>query len=258
MHLLNQIISEYGAWQLAFLLVAAFVTSLIHGATGIAGGFLLAAAAAPILGMKAVVPVISITLLISHGSRAIFNLQDFNLKAYLGVVIPATPCIIIGALTYGKLSGAGIAFLLGTVVLLSIPTRRWCRNREFRTTRPVLHGVGALYGLIAGASIGPGMLLMPALLGLGMNRKAFVATLAAIALTTNIVRSTVYGATDLLSPTTLVLGLVLGLATIPGALVGRSVLRRMTDDKHALAVEWLVVLGGLNFYWLGFRILAAQ
>ena len=252
---LSQLLTELGAWQLTLLVWAAFLTSMIHGATGIAGGFLLAAVAAPVLGMHALVPVLSITLLISHGSRALLNLQDFSIKAYANVVIPAIPCIVLAALAYGKLSGAAIAFLLGTVVLLSIPLRRWSKNRQLKTSPATLRGAGAIYGLVSGAAIGPGMLLMPLLLGLGLNRKEFVATLAAIALTTNIVRSSVYGAADLLSAPTLLLGFFLGLATIPGTWIGRSILRRITDEKHAIAVEWLVVLGGLNFYWLGIRML---
>ncbi len=37
------------------------ITSTIHGATGVAGGFLLSSAIAPIIGVAPVLPVISIS-----------------------------------------------------------------------------------------------------------------------------------------------------------------------------------------------------
>lgn len=250
---MNLIFDDIGVLSLIILLLTAFFTSMVHGATGIAGGFLLAAVAAPILGLNMVVPVLSITLLISHGSRAFFNIKEIDWQAYVRLIVPAVPFIIAAALIYGRLSNAIIAFLLGTIVLLSIPLRRWAKSSEIRTTNPMLLVAGCIYGGVSGLSIGPGMLLMPVLLGLGMSRQAFVATLAAIALTTNIVRGGVYGMADLLNTQSVMLGILLGLATIPGTWIGRGVLRRMTDARHIMLVECLLVLGGLNFFWLAYR-----
>ena len=252
---MTHLLTDIGLLALCLLLVAAFVTSIIHGATGIAGGFLLTVVAAPILGFKAVIPVLSITLLISHGSRALFNMKSFDKSAYFSVVLPAIPFIIIAATIYGRLSNAAIALTLGTVVLLSIPLRRYTKAKEITTSRPMLRTAGAVYGGISGLSIGPGMLLMPFLLGLGMDRQAFVATLAAIALTTNIVRSSVYGLTDMLNAQAVLLGLLTGFATILGSWLGRGILRRMTDRKHIMVVEILVIAGALNFYWSAYRMI---
>ncbi len=254
---MTEILASIGLLPLIALLLVAFFTSMIHGATGIAGGFLLAAFAAPILGLKNVVPVLSITLLISHGARAFFNANKIDWQSYLRVMLPAVPCTIVAALAYGRMSNASIALLLGTVVLLSIPLRRWTQKLKIKTSKSMLMGAGSVYGTISGMAIGPGMLLMPILLGVGMKREAFVATLATIALTTNIVRASVYGVSDLLNPDTLLLGVLLGLATIPGTWVGRGILRNMTDAKHIMATEWLVVLGGLNFYWMAYRMMTA-
>jgi len=79
---MDLIFNDIGVLALLILLLASFITSMVHGATGIAGGFLLAAVAAPILDLQLVVPVLSITLLISHGSRALFNIRQFHLETY--------------------------------------------------------------------------------------------------------------------------------------------------------------------------------
>jgi len=255
---MTEILGSIGLIPLIILLLASFVTSMIHGATGIAGGFLLAAIAAPIMGLQNVVPVLSITLLISHGARAFFNARQIDKHSYLRVMIPAVPFIIVAALAYGRMSNASIALILGAVVLLSIPLRRWTNRLQIKTSNRMLSGAGVVYGGISGIAIGPGMLLMPVLLGVGMNREAFVATLASIALTTNLVRASVYGVSDILNPNTFLLGILVGLATIPGTWIGRGILRRMTDAKHIVVIEWLMVLGGLNFFWMAYRMLISS
>lgn len=232
---------------------AALVTSAIHGATGVAGGFLMTAVLAGLIGVKPVVPVMSVALLISHSARIFLNRQNFKADVFWAVVLPATPCIIFAAWLYGKMSSALLAVILGLVVVLSIPLRRWASSRQIRTSKRTLMGVGSIYGALSGASIGSGMLLIPFMLGFGLTKEAFVGTLAAIAFTTNVTRVTVFSSTQLLDTQFLLLGIFVGLMTIPGNMIGRYVLRRLTDGRHALAVDILTVLGALNFFWLAFN-----
>ena len=247
------LLGELGWPLIALLFLAVLVTSAIHGAFGVAGGFLMAAAIAPIIGVKAVVPVMSVALLISHSARALLNLRDFDRTVFLSIAIPALPCIVAVALLYGRMSSSAIAIFLGAVILSSIPFRRWARSRELKTSRPAIHAAGAVYGGLSGAAIGPGMLLVPFMLGYGLSKEAFVATLAVIALATNITRVSVFGGTELLGGSFLFLGLLVGLVTIPGNWVGRSFLRRMTNERHSVYIDVLTVLGALNFFWLAYR-----
>ena len=231
----------------------ALLTSIVHGATGVAGGFLLSAALATVIGVAPIVPVVSVSLLISHGSRALLNVRDFNKSAFLAISLPAIPCVVAMALLYGRMSSSLIAIVLGGVILLSIPIRRWAKSRQIKASRRTLSGVGAVYGALSGISIGPGMLLVPFMLGHGLKKEQFVATLAVIALLTNITRVSVFGATDLLNSQYILIGVLCGLMTIPGNWIGRTVLRRMTNESHSGLVDILTVLGALNFFWLAIR-----
>ena len=245
--------AEFTTVTLILVALVTLATSAIHGATGVAGGLLLSAALAPIIGVKPIVPTLSIALLISHGARALLNLKDFDRTAYLAVTLPAIPCIVAGAFIYGRLTSAAIAILLAAVILVSIPVRRWAQSRAIKANGATLAGVGAIYGGLSGATIGPGLLLIPFLLGYGLSKGAFVATLAVIALTTNVVRTAVFGGTSLLEPHLVLLGVLIGLLTVPGNWIGRSMMRRMSLALHVGLVDILTVLGGLNFLWLAYR-----
>lgn len=253
MHPLEDLLQYHGPWVLLAVCIVAFVSSAIHGATGVAGGIILSAALAPIIGVPPVVPVVSVSLLISHSARAFLNRSDFSWPVFFAISVTAVPCIVVMALVYGRLSSSLIALILGAVILLSIPIRRWATARQIRASRRTLSGVGAAYGMLAGVSVGPGMLLVPFMLGYGLKKEAFVATLAGIALLTNVTRVSVFGATDLLSSQYVVLGILCGVLTIPGNWVGRTILRRMSNERHAGVVDILTLLAALNFFWLSVR-----
>lgn len=242
-----------GIYSVIAIVTITLFTSAIHGATGVAGGLLLSAAIAPIIGVKPIVPVLSVALLISHSTRALLNASHFDKKAFFSVTITAVPCIILAAIFYGRMSSNLIASILGCVILISIPIRRWAKHQEIKASSKTLSGVGTIYGALSGVSIGPGMLLTPFLLGYGLTREAFVASLAVIALVTNITRVTVFGFDSLLDANYILLGVLIGLVTIPGNWIGRSYLRKMSNENHSSLVDALTVIGALNFFWLALK-----
>ena len=241
-------------WPVIILIcIFTLITSAIHGATGVAGGFLLSAALALIIGVKPIVPIISVALLVSHATRGLLNFRDFDKLVFLHISLAAIPFIIIVAIIYGKMSSTMISIFLGIVILSSIPLRHLAKNREIKIGRFGLSIVGTIYGGLSGASVGPGMLLVPFMLGYGLSKEAFVATLACSALVTNIVRVSVFGSMDLLMGGYFMLGILIGLVTIPGNWIGRVILRKMSLQKHNGFVDLLSILGALNFFWLAIR-----
>ena len=246
------LLNTFGWPSLLFLGVCAVLTAAIHGATGIAGGFLMAAILANFIGAKATVPVMSVALLVSHSSRALLNARSFNRRAFLIVALSAVPATIVVAYLYVGLSSPLVALILGLILLGAIFMRRWARRNEVTAGPKLLAGAGFGYGVLSGASIGPGLFLSPFLLGFGLGREAFVATLAVIALMSNVLRVGVFGTTGLLPLDLTVLALGIGVLTIPGNWIGRTVLRAMSDARHATLVDFFCLVGALNFFWLAF------
>lgn len=245
-----QLYAELGPLPLAAIAVAAFVTACIQGAVGVAGGFLMTAALAMVVGVKPVVPVMSVALLISHLSRSLLNLGAIDRKVLLIVMLWATPLIVVGALLYGLLPGRLIALLLGVMILAAIPFRHWAESHKIRAGPRVLSAVGAVYGLLAGGSVGSAMLLSPFLLGYGLRKEAFVGTIAAITLATNVTKIAVFGGTQLLDQEYFLLGLFVGLVMVPGNWAGRAVLRRMGAGTHGILIDVFALIGGVNFLYL--------
>ena len=238
-------------WLLALLLLTGFLASILHGATGMAGGLVMAAVFSHLLGIKTAVPVITAALIISHFSRGILFHKEADWGTAGFVLLFGLPTIIIGAVVFGYMEPRLLALLFAGVLLLSFPIKYYARARGIRTNRSTLAVASSVWGMLAGNVIGPAFFLAPFLQGTGMNRLAFVGTLAALTLVMNMVKVSVFGVTGSITGEWFLLGLAVGLATVPGNILGKRILVRMSEGGHRRTVDVLTLLLIINFVYLG-------
>ena len=232
-------------------MLIAFITACISGVTGVAGGLLPAIFLTPIVGITTIMPVLGVMLTIGSFSRSWVNRVDFHSEVFFRITLPALPMVVVGGLTYAQLEANAIALLLGSVVLMSIPLRRWAKSKSVKTSPLTLSCIGGVFGFLAGSAVGPGMLLIPFMLGYGLSRTSFVATMAVIATLTNATRVVTYGSVGLMTQEIILVGLLAGAATLPGNIIGRRFLRGMNNNSHSILVDIMTVIGGINFIWIG-------
>ena len=236
--------------MLLFIGVASLLTAILHGAVGMAGGILMAAILAHVIGIKVAVPVMTVALILSHLSRAIMYAKDTDWAIARRVLLFGCPTIVIGALIFGRISPTTIAIVFAAFLTLSFPVKYWARRHDIKTGPKLLAAASSVWGMLAGNVIGPGFFLAPFLLGTGMNRLTFVGTLATVTLVMNVLKAGVFGATALMDLQILMLGSTIGLITIPGNWIGRSVLKRLKDSDHRVAIDVMTAILIVNFIYL--------
>lgn len=239
-------------WLLLLIIAVAFFAGIIHGAIGMVGGLLMTGLLAHFIGIKSTVPVITFALIFSHFSRGYMLRKDIEFWTVRHVLLFGLPTVVLGSIVFGYLSPRIIALVFGSVLTISMPIKYWARSHSIKTSPKLLAGAAVVWGGLAGNVIGPGFFLAPFLLGTGMNRLAFVGTLATITLVMNIVKISVFGFTDLLTPELIILGIIAGLSTIPGNYLGQKVLRKMTDGFHEKIVDVMTIILVANFFYLAF------
>ena len=238
------------ATVLAMVAGAALLSGTLHGATGMAGGVVMAAILAHVIGIKAAVPVMTCALIFSHTSRAAMYWRDTDWSTTRTVLLFSAPTIVIGAVIFGMISARTVAIVFALFLIASFPIKYWARKHHIKTGPRLLAGASAVWGMLAGNVIGPGFFLAPFLLGTGMTRMTFVGTLASVTLVMNIIKLGVFGVTDLMTRDLFALGIVVGLITIPGNWLGRHVLKGMNDGHHRVIVDALTVMMIVNFLYL--------
>jgi uncharacterized membrane protein YfcA len=231
----------------------ALVASVIGGVAGYGPGLLMPPILAPLIGADAVIPVMSVAGVMTNSSRIVAFWQDFDARlAKLIVVFALAPCLI-GAYAFTRLTGAGAALLLGTILILIVPLRYWLiRRHGHLTTRGVALG-GAGYGVLIGGTAGTGIVLLSILLATGLHGRAVVATDAGISFVLGLTKVSVFQAAGALPLSSWLLALLIGVSTMPGAFIAKRLTRGLSLRAHAYILDAAVVVGGTLLLWQGLR-----
>ena len=227
--------------------VAALIGSLVSSLTGSGGAAILAFVLAPIIGVAAVVQTISVAMVISHISRIGVFWAHIHWPVCALVLAASAPGCVLGALIYTQLDERTISAVLGFFLVGMVLARRLMPRDVGPMPRSVVIAVAFIYGLVAGTTIGGGILVLPLLVGAGLGGMALIGTDAAIGLATHAIKIVVFGSAQVLTLELAVLGMVVGVCMVPGTFLARWLLQRMPLTIHAVLVDAVIVLGGLGF-----------
>ena len=104
-------ILDLGVPVLVALAAVALATGFLHGASGLAGGIVMAAVLAHFIGIKAAVPAMTVALIISHSSRAVIYSSDTDWATARRVLLFGGPMIVFGAFVFSQISPSAIAVI---------------------------------------------------------------------------------------------------------------------------------------------------
>jgi uncharacterized membrane protein YfcA len=240
---------ELGWLGFAALGLVAFAGAVLGGVSGFGAGLVVTPFLVPVVGVKGVVPVLAVAMTLGNLSRLWVYRRQVRAELVLRVLLPALPGVALGALLLDWLPQAPLAALLGVFLLISIPLRRWLAKRRIVPTPRAVIGISFLFGLVAGALPGGGVIVVPLLLGLGLAGGALVGTDAVIGVAVNLVKVVLYGGLDLLDAELLIGGVLVGLCMVPGAYAARWLIERVALRVHVALVEGLVAFSAISFLW---------
>lgn len=226
-----------------------FAAAALGGMSGVGSGLIITLFITPIIGPKAVVPVISVLMLINNASRAWFYREYMQPKRIALIAGTAVPASALGALLYVRMESELIQGLLGAILIASVPLRRWMTGRKVEPGKTTVVAVSGAFGFLSSIIVGAGMLVIPILMGFGLTGPALLATDAAIAVIVNVAKVILFGSLDALTPSLFIVAFVMGLCTVPGTWVAAWIVKRTDIRIHTLAVEALIVIGGASFIY---------
>jgi uncharacterized protein len=238
---------------LAVVAALALGAAVISGIGGFGTGVILAAALAPLIGIKAVIPVLAVAGIIINAGRFWFYRASLQRPTLALVLAVSLPFLVLGTWLYSTLDVRVLGTLLGLVVIASVPLRRFLLHRKI-----VLDGKGlaigaGVFGLATGVATGTGVIMVTLLLGTGMTGSAVLATDAFISIALDLCKAALFHRFDLLDTQALYTGVVIGVATIPGSAVSAWLVTRMHAHLHVLFMEGLILIGGASLLWNSWR-----
>jgi uncharacterized membrane protein YfcA len=231
--------------QLLLVACVAVFAAIIGGLAGYGAGALMPLVLVPLIGAEPVVPIIAISAIFANLSRATAYVRYIDRRRVLIVVAAASLTTVLGAYGYTRLTNAGAALVIGSMLILSVPLRRLLRRRAVRISDTTLAAGAVGYGVVVGGTSGSGVILLSLLMAAGLEGAAVIATDAAISVVTSVIKISVFGLAGVLTAQVLAFALLIGAIGVPGAFLAKAFVERMPVHIHTAILDAAVIAGGL-------------
>ena len=248
-------ISAVSAETLLLVAAVAYLSSVLGGLAGTGVGLLMLPLLVPIVGIKGVVPVISVAMLLGSTSRLWVFRGDVDWSVVRRILTGAVAGVIFGAWIYDWLPAQALYVLIGAFLVIAVPARRFFerRNKVLRVGAVGAAVFGFGYGTVSGSLSGGGPILVALLLGMGLRAAAVIGTKAGVSIVMHSLKTIAFGAFGLLNLELALAALLIGVFTLPGAYTAKWMVDRMQLRLHTAIVDIAIVVGGLSLFW---RLLA--
>jgi uncharacterized membrane protein YfcA len=198
----------------------------------------------PLIGAGPVVPIIAISSIFTNLSRFAAYFRYADRRRVLIVIAAAAVTTALGAYGYTRLTNAGAALVIGTMLILSVPLRRLLKRHDVRIGDAGL-GLGAVgYGVVVGGTSGSGVILLSLLMAVGLEGAAVIATDAVVSLATSVIKISVFGLAGVVTPQVFAFAVLIGAVSLPGAFLARAFVERMPVHIHTAILDAAVIAGG--------------
>jgi uncharacterized membrane protein YfcA len=230
--------------ELGLMATVALFASVVGGVSGYGTGALMPLVLVPILGPEPVVPIVAISALFNNSARAVAYRQVVDWRRVLIILPIALPTTVLGAYGYTLLSGRGVAILIGSVLMASVPVRRFLKRRGFSLSDRGLAGTSLGWGVLVGGTSGAGIMLLSMLMAAGLQGAAVIATDAVISFGVGCAKVATFGLAGALSLRDVAVAVIMGVMAFPGAFVARMLVDRMPVGVHTAILDAVVIAGG--------------
>lgn len=231
--------------QLVLVGVVALFASVIGGLAGYGTGALMPLVLVPLIGAEPVVPIIAISSLFTNFSRFMAFVRYADRRRALIVVACACVTTALGAYGYTRLTGTGAALVIGTMLILSVPLRRFAKRRDIKIGDAGLAAGSVGYGVVVGGTSGSGVILLSLLMAAGLEGAAVIATDAVISLATSVIKISVFGLAGAVTAQVLAFAVLIGAIALPGAFLAKAFVERMPVHIHTAILDVVVIAGGI-------------
>ena len=237
--------AEISLPQLALIAGMALVASVVGGVAGYGTGALMPLVLVPIIGAEPVVPILSISALLTNTSRAAAFWSFVDGRRALIVLAAAVPTCVLGAWGYTMLTGKGAALVIGAMLVASVPLRRLMRRRGLALSSRGLAAASFGWGPLAGGTVGAGIILLSLLMAAGLEGAAVVATDAVISIGIGLTKLVTFGLAGAVDATVIAIALLIGCVAFPGAFLAKAMIGNLPLRLHAAILDAVVIGGGL-------------
>ncbi|WP_246535402.1 sulfite exporter TauE/SafE family protein [Litoribacter ruber] len=236
--------------QIILVLIGAFIIFILSTLSGGGASLLLMPLVAVVVGVKAVAPVMTISIGMSSTSKVFFFWRDIDWKLFMWLFPSTIIGSIIGARMFAELSSDYLQILIGLLLVSTVMQfKKKDKPSKFRIKAwhfaPMGLGVSFLSGLIGG--VGP--LMNSAYLSYGISKESLLGTRSANAILLHLTKIISYAYLGYVNGEVLKYGIMIGVVSMSAIYVGKLILGKMSDELFRKIVVASMVVSGVLMLW---------
>ncbi len=237
-------------WML--LLLVGVVAGGLSGIIGTGASIIVLPFLVPIFGAQHAVPIMAVAGLLGNFARVLAWWRAVDLRAAGVYALAGIPAAIAGAYVLLAIPAGWADAALGIFILVLLPVRRLldAYQRKLTLAHLAIWGVGV--GFLTGMFLSTGPLSVPAFLGYGLVRGAFIATEAAASMAVQLAKIIAFNQFGALSLQNMGYGLIVGAALFAGTFASKPFVLRLSDRHFRLMMEVVTVISAGSLIVAGF------
>lgn len=231
------------------ILVLALLAGCLSGIIGTGASVVLLPILVFAFGPQEAVPIMAVAALMGNAAKIASWWRIVDWRAFLAYSVTGTAGAVLGAQTLLVLPPDIAEGFLGAFFLAMIPGHRLLQSRGFSIGLIGLALAGGAIGFLSGIALSTGPISIPVFAAFGLAKGALISTEAASSFVIGIGKIASFYQSGALPPPAMLKGVLIGLAVMAGAFVGRAVLLRMSSRAFQLALDAMLFVAGLSMLW---------
>jgi uncharacterized protein len=232
----------------AYLLIAVMgvFAGTVGGVIGFGSSIILMPILVWVFGAKQAVPIMAVAALFANGSRVWIWWKAISWPPVFWYCVASIPAAALGARTFVELTPKLVEAVLGVVLILMIPTRRWLAARNWQLQAWHLVFPGIAIGYLSGLMVSTGPINTPFFIAHGLVKGPFIGTEAVASLITFASKAVVLRNFELLPVEAITKGMLVGVALTAGAFISKRIVEKIKVEQFKLLMDGVLLFAGLS------------
>jgi len=236
--------------QIFLVLLGAFVVFTLSTLTGGGASLLLMPIVAWVVGVKAVAPVMAISIGMSSTSKVFFFWRYIDWKLFAWLFPSTIIGSILGARMFASLSSDYLQILIGLLLISTVFQWNKTENRTGWIVKAWYFApMGLVVSFLSGLIGGVGPLMNSAYLNYGMSKESLLGTRSANAILLHITKIISYAYFGYVTGEVIKYGLLIGLSSLIAVYFGKLILAKLSELIFRKIVVASMVLSGVLMLW---------
>jgi uncharacterized membrane protein YfcA len=243
--IIKSFISSFDTFGLILIVSLTLIGSIVAGMSGYGAGILIGVVLIPMVGIKKIIPIVTILTFYINFWRIILYWDHINWKKSLYFSIFAAPGLYFSTYFFSIASTKTLTLIVGFSIFALVVLRKFFLNLDIYLNNQFLAVYAIFTGLSLGVILGPGLMILTGLSASGLNGSNLVGTSSVADLITLTIRSIHFYKLGIIDLEIFTIGSFLGIMCLFGTYLGKKIVDRIGKKIHQNLIEFFMISGSI-------------